>query len=355
MALLDGILFIGSVLVGIAMLLTLLVPFVQPSRIFFFPLLGLIAPVIFVLTVVLALYWIIRWRWIRAGLLIGLVLIGWYQVPLFYRMQFRRAYDEVKPAYGKGTFRLVTLNVRGFYSDLGHNSADRVAEFLTETDPDIVCLQEYHPDLAHRSASFNALLERYGAVCENGRSDAGEMIILSKFPILGAETLPDSDCSLWADLKIGEDTVRIFSNHLHTTQIKAYDEAFLTQRILTDSTRWAKMRSIIHRHRKNSELRAAQVDSIAPVIAATQGRRIVCGDFNDTPVSYVYRTMAQGSKDAFSSCGTGYSHTFRGFLNALRIDYVLYSRGLEALAYEVPDLTASDHLPVVVQLQKTEL
>ena len=76
-----------------------------------------------------------------------------------------------------------------------------------------------------------------------------------------------------------------------------------------------KLRSMAGRFRENSVLRAAQVDSIAVVVEAWRSRCIVCGDFNDTPMSYVYRTMAKGLNDAFSQCGSGYSHTFRGFFN----------------------------------------
>ncbi len=69
-------------------------------------------------------------------------------------------------------------------------------------------------------------------------------------------------------------------------------------------------------------------------------------------MSYVYRTMARGLRDAFRECGSGYSHTFRGFYNTLRIDYVL-SGGFEPLSYEVLPVDYSDHHPVVVRLRKS--
>lgn len=352
--LLDGCMLLASIVFGVALALTLVVPFVNPSRVFFFPLLGLIAPAVYVAAVILALYWIVRWQWIRACVLIGVILLASFDVPLFYRVQFRRTYGE--PDYGRGTFRMMTYNVRGFYGDDRGSSTDRIAALLDTLDLDLVCLQEFNTALARRSSAMQQLLERYSVVGSHGRSDAGPMVILSKFPIVQSDTIPESGDALWADLRIGEDVVRIFSNHLHTTEIKAYDDEFITQRLfLSDSTRWARFRSIAGRHRRNSELRAQQVDRIASVIAATPTRYLVCGDFNDTPVSYVYRTMARGTKDAFSECGTGYSHTFRGFFNTLRIDYVLHSGGLEALSYEVlPVSDCSDHLPVVVRLQKSE-
>ena len=349
----DGCMTALSLVVGATMLLTLLVPYVNPAKVAIFPILGLTAPAIYIATLVLALFWIIRWRWIQVCLLLVPILLGCFSISLFYRPQIRRTYDEAN--YDRSAFKVLTYNVRAFYDDQGQSSADQISRLLSQLDPDIICLQEYNAALAGRSAAFTQLLENYSHIGSAGTHDAGPMLIMSKFPILRSDTIPSFGCSMWADVRIGDETVRIFNNHLHTTDIKSYDDEFISRRLyLTDSTRWAKIRSIVHRHRKNCVLRAGQVDSIAPVIADTRTRYIICGDFNDTPVSYVYRTMARGAEDAFSACGADYSHTYRGFFNALRIDYVLSSDGLEARTYEVPDITCSDHLPVVVRLQKSE-
>lgn len=349
---LDGFMTLLTIGVGVMLAFTLLVPFINPSEVAFFPLLGLIAPAVYVAALVLALYWVIRWRWIHAGLILVPILLACFSVPLFYRAQLRRTYGE--PKYDRSAIKILTYNVRYFYDDRGQTSPDRVTRLIQQLAPDIICLQEYNAAVAHESAAFTHLLENYSKVGSNGSVVAGPMLILSKYPIIRSDTVAALGSSLWADIRIGDDIVRVFNNHLHSTDIKADDDQFITKRLyLTDSTRWSKMRSIIHRHRKNSVLRAEQVDLIAPVIASTPTRYIICGDFNDTPISYVYRTMARGTKDAFSECGKGYSHTYRGFFNTLRIDYVLYSKGLEALSYEVPRVAYSDHLPVVVRLQKT--
>ena len=84
---------------------------------------------------------------------------------------------------------------------------------------------------------------------------------------------------------------------------------------------------------------------------ATRTRRIVCGDFNDTPLSYTYRLMSRGLQDAFREKGRGFSHTYRGFYNTFRIDYVLVSDDFEVLSYEVPSVEFSDHHPVFVRLK----
>ena len=61
---------------GCGMIVTLLAPFVHPGRTWIFPVLGLVAPAVYVITLLVTLYWIIRWRWRIALPLVVLLLAG---------------------------------------------------------------------------------------------------------------------------------------------------------------------------------------------------------------------------------------------------------------------------------------
>lgn len=343
--------FVTAVAAG-AMVLTLLAPYVNPDRWWGFPVLGLAAPAVYLVIVALALYWIVRWRWIFAGAMLLLVFVGLFKVSLFYKPEFKRYYGDSGPE--RGSFTVLTYNVRLFYDDDGDDCAGRIARLIEAHRPDILCLQEYNARLAEASPEFRSLADGYDRTF-GGEDDVQDrsLVIWSRYRILRSGTI-EPHASIWADLAVGEDTVRVFCNHLRSTAIKSSDDAFITQhQYLSDTAREVKLRSIVQRFRENSVLRAAQVDSIARVIGSAPRTKIVCGDFNDTPMSYVYRRMAEGLSDAFRVCGRGYSHTFRGFYNTLRIDYVLVSPQLEPQAYEVFDEPLSDHLPVWVRLKKT--
>ena len=357
--LLDVAMTLLSAVVAVVLVLTYLVPYVNPSRVWFFPALGLAAPITYVAGVMLMLYWIIRWRWLRAGVMILVVVIGFFKVSLFWRPDIRRTYEDDSQNPDRGTFKVMTYNVRSFYGENGHSSVEDILRLIEEQDPDIICLQEFNARLAARSEEFSLLEEKYESA-GFGRTAAPDSVyeaplaVLSKFRILRSGTVLTPASSVWADLMVGDDTVRVFNNHLRSTAINAADNVYITEhRFLSDTARETKILSIVGRLRENSVLRAAQVDSIARVIDATHTRRIVCGDFNDTPMSYVYRTMAHGLRDAFRSCGSGYSHTYRGFFNTLRIDYVL-SGGFEPVTYETLMVDYSDHHPVVVRLKKSD-
>ena len=354
--LLDLLMTLLTAVTAVTMVVTFFVPYVDPGRVWFFPVLGLAAPAVYVVTVVLALYWIIRWRLVRAGIMVALVVVGLFKVSLFYRPEFRRNYGDER--YDRRAFKVMTYNVRGFYGENGLSSVGDVLQLIGDHNPDIICLQEFNARLAGQSDEFALLDEKYESAVF-GRTQAPDslygapLVILSKYRILRSDTVLTPSSSVWADVMVGEDTVRIFNNHLRSTAINASDNQFITShQFLSDTARETKIRSIVTRLRENSVLRAAQVDSIAQVVGATRTRRIVCGDFNDTPMSYVYRTMARGLRDAFRECGSGYAHTFRGFYNTLRIDYVL-SGGFEPLSYEVLPVDYSDHHPVVVRLRKS--
>ena len=355
MRLVDLLLTLLSAAVSLALFLTYLVPYVNPGKVWFFPVLGLAAPGIYVAAVVLMLYWIIRWRWLRAGVMLALVVVGLFEVSLFWRPEIRRSYGD--PNYGRNSFKVMSYNVRGFYAENGHSSVDSVLMLIDQQDPDIICLQEFNHRLAQRSEAFALLDEKYESAYY-GRTDdpdsfGASLTVLSKYRILRSGVVLTPSSSVWVDLLMDEDTVRVFNNHLHSTAINASDNEFITShRFLLDTARETKIRSIVTRLRENSVLRAAQVDSIAQVKAETTTPIVVCGDFNDTPISYVYRVMADGLQDAFSECGSGYSHTYRGFFNTLRIDYVLCSETLEPLSYETLPVEYSDHHPVVVRLKK---
>lgn len=352
----DLVMTLLTVVAGVTTVLTYFVPYVNPARVWFFPVLGLAAPAIYVASVILTLYWIIRWRWVRAGVMLVIVAAGIFKVSLFWRPEIRRSYAE-EATYERGAFKVMTYNVRSFYGENGGSSVEDILRLIDAEDPDIICLQEFNARLAERCEEFALLGEEY-EIAHFGRTQAPDSVygstlaILSKYRLLRSNTVLTPSSSVWADVMVGDDTVRVFNNHLRSTAINARDNEFITShRFLSDTARETKIRSIVTRLRENSVLRAAQVDSIAQVVSATRTRRIVCGDFNDTPMSYVYRTMARGLRDAFSECGSGYAHTFRGFYNMLRIDYVL-SGGFEPLSYEVLPVDYSDHHPVVVRLKK---
>jgi endonuclease/exonuclease/phosphatase family metal-dependent hydrolase len=97
--------------------------------------------------------------------------------------------------------------------------------------------------------------------------------------------------------------------------------------------------------------RAKQARTVAEHIKKCPYPIIVCGDFNDTPLSYTYQILSEQLNDAFSEAGFGISNTYNGFLPLFRIDYVLHSERFKAISYQSEKVAMSDHFPVVAILE----
>ena len=347
----DTLLSLCTLLLGLAMPPVYAVPYVDPARMWIFPVLALAVPALYVFTVLLACYWIVRWRLLRAAWMAVLVVAGLFEVPLFWKPQLGRTYGD--GISERGSFRVMSYNVRYFYDAEGESSIDRVADLIDSLKPDVVCFQEFNARLAAQSERFGEIGTRY----ESARFDLGEeaepeLAVLSRYRIVRSGVVLAPESSVWADLQIGDDTVRIFNNHLRSTAIKAADNDYIVRHgFIGDTAVETKFRSIVRRLRRTGVLRAAQVDSIAAATERMRPERVVCGDFNDPPMSYAYRTMARGLNDTFAEGGTGYSYTYRGFFDLLRIDYVLASPHFETFSYEVLPLDCSDHYPVIARLR----
>lgn len=361
MLLVDFVLTLLSGVTFVVLLTALVVSRIDPEYTWALPMLGLVAPWIYLLTLLLALYWVVRWRLKRAALmgfalLVGLFSLSLYWRPDAYREQLQKKHDK-NFRYDRAAFKLLSYNVRFFYDDQGESSADSVANFIARQNPDIICLQEYNPTIAERSESWARVMEEYNTVQFNpGEEVWHRQAIYTRYRVLRSGVIMRPTTSIWADVVIRDDTVRVVNNHLQSTGITALDSEYLTEHAyLLDTAREEKLRSIVSRFHENCVLRADQADTIrAHVDSLAPAKRILCGDFNDTPLSYTYRTLARGMHDAFSEAGEGYSYTFRGFFDLLRIDYILTSKDFESLSYETPSVTYSDHLPLVVRLLQKE-
>jgi endonuclease/exonuclease/phosphatase family metal-dependent hydrolase len=100
------------------------------------------------------------------------------------------------------------------------------------------------------------------------------------------------------------------------------------------------------------EKRATQVQKVAEHKNNFTGKTIVCGDFNDTSVSYAYHTLAKGMQDSFSKKGFLFGKTFVNPTPFLKIDHVFLHNSFKVNSHRVINQPYSDHYPVIVTFSK---
>ncbi len=327
----DAIMMVVSIPVALLFLLLLFVPVINPNSAGIISTLGLIAPFIYVLLFILTLYWLLRWRWVAIPMTI-LSVVALFSLTLFFRPELKRYYEK---QYPRNAIRVLTYNTRSFIDDNGARCVDSIGTMIRAINPDIVCFQEMG-----FSNLVDSILQplKYKPLPKSLSRINLSPMVYSRHPIVHAERIDTMRNFAWADMVIRRDTIRVFNTHLHTTAIRRDEEQYIeNHQYLEEDGDMTKLRSIVGRLSANNKQRSVQVDTIAQIIALSPYPVIVCGDFNDIPISYTYHRMSDGLNDAFRQVGRGYSSTYRGFFDMLRIDYVLYDENFIPLGYDVVD------------------
>ena len=77
---------------------------------------------------------------------------------------------------------------------------------------------------------------------------------------------------------------------------------------------------------------------------------IICGDFNNTAFSYVYKEIKGGLQDAFKIAGNGFGRTYDFKFFPTRIDFILVDETITVDSFKTYDNHYSDHFPVMAKV-----
>ena len=318
---------------------------VDPAKAWFFTLFGLLYPVVLPVTALLFVWSLFRRSHMRLLLMIvllpSLFFFGRY-------VQFRRS----APAE-EGALKVVSYNV-GLFAH-GPEGADRlvladsVSRWLRAQDADLICLQEF---FLPNEVSMDDWIKRHfpGYKAEyyvfTGKRGAFGNLTLSRCPVADKGKINferSTNLALWTDVRLNSATVRLYNCHFESYNISLSN--LVKKDGAVEETERKMRRSITERPKQVAEVMRG-VDS-APV------QSLVLGDFNDNPLSYTYMRLLRGRHDSFVKAGKGFGATYRTLWPLLRIDYILYPPGLEAVTYEVPHMGYSDHYPIIATYYET--
>lgn len=241
-----------------------------------------------------------------------------------------------------GALRVVSYNMSMLHSVKG--KADAVDYILSDM-PDILCVQEFNYNIAKDDKNgAHRIIKAYPHILTDRKQRGSGQTIFSKYPIkhISTEGKPyhNPHNVLVADVAVGNTAIRVCNCHLQSILIT---ETVKNNAVTNRDKAPGVARKLVSASVKRSE----QVDKLALFIADNADVPLmVCGDFNDTPISYTYHTLTEQMNDAFVEAGSGWGDTFNGKLPPLRIDYILHSDHLRASRYKVPDVSCSDHFPV---------
>lgn len=313
-------------------------------------------PVVWVLNFVFVLFWLVTRPW--RSWLSGIVLV--VGIILFAGRTF--VWNSPTEPTGRGLpFRVFSYNVQGFgYTDdqvRYQQSSPRVRRtinYVLRYEAPVKCFQEFYNSTAIRDYDvvtrlrqagyqYNVLLEPTFARKTIGPIGAA---IFSIYPIVNAGRIKFNGFNgvVWADIRVGSDTVCVINVHLRSMGIRV--GRVLRQDELTSVKH--ETRGVLSALRSGFIDRREQVLLVEELIKNSQYPVIVTGDHNDTPYSVVYNRLRRLLPNSFEEAGRGFGFTYNRLPGFIRIDHQFHDPRLKPLNFETINyLRYSDHYPIV--------
>ncbi len=339
-------LFLGAnILVVLAFWAICLSSYVSPANFPSLSTMGLAFPVFAVVNILFVVFWLIfkiRHVWIPLVGLGCMVSYIWDYCPL----------NMSKDEEPENAIKVITFNVG---RTLSEDDRQKTIEYLNEANADVICLQEAYANWAQR-ADFKKLLKsrNYHYVYNQGE------YIITRFDVVG-DSIPlryftSSGHTFVHRFRHQEDTILIINNHLESNKLKDEDKAEfkdMIKRPRKDKIE-KKGNELVNYLTEAAAIRSVQVDSLCQFVEKNKGKSIIlCGDLNDTPISYTYQKISRELNSVFRKKGNGVGTTFneKGFW--VRIDHAFVSDDWTIhAAYVEKKIITSDHYPLVFSLTK---
>jgi endonuclease/exonuclease/phosphatase family metal-dependent hydrolase len=323
-------------------------PYVSPENFWVFSILGLFYPWLVLANILFLIIWaFLRKRYFIYSL--AWLILGWGQFTSLVGFKTKGQYPETDKE-----LRVMTFNCRNLIKpEAGTTrlSEEEITGLINEYQPDLLCFQEFPlPRIAGKYADY---ITR-GTECKYYFQDqGGQLAIFSKYPISKKRAkyyANHSNGYLSADITVDDKIYRLFNIHLQSNEVSKIADKVASEGKIQQKETWLTIRGMIGKYRNSARKRAAQAREISEHIKRSSNPVIICGDFNDVPLSNAYHLLSKGTTDTFKKAGVGIGTTYAGSIPGLRIDYILESAGLKTLTFEIIKVDYSDHYPVFTRL-----
>lgn len=318
------IFFVVHIVVFFLLAAMLLNAYVPPKTFPWFNLLSLGFPVLISVYIILTFFWIFSWKK-RAFVFLFLGLI--FFKPVIRWINYSPQKNETH------NLKVLTMNAKG-----GYYGTDRINDYISRQNADVVMLQEYGGEMKYH---FDGLKQA---------PDSWVIQVFSKHKIISQKQLIDSDhifnnaYATQTDIEIRGKIYRFINVYLQPFKFKKN----MVKLVGNSDEDEQKVKNVIKRLIPTFKMHQEQVGSIRRSIDNSPYPVILAGDFNSVPNSYEYYHLLDGLQDAFVEAGKGSGTSFHDYKFPIRIDYIFSSKNVKPLTYKVDrSVKLSDHFPVI--------
>jgi len=362
----KGIFIISNIIVALFFLLGCYGYLLNPQQYWFTGFFALGAFYLLLLLIGFLFFWLlVKPRF----MLIGLVSIGIAWVPLKQLVQLRgnNEFDFKKNAE---TLRVMSWNIEHF-EILTHKTnperKQKMLRLINMYQPDIACFQEavasdsvpgainYLPDII-KALNMPYYYYSYNPKLDFDIEHRFGIIIFSKYPIIHHKTISHSPHDYnsifqYVDVQRDKDTFRIFNLHLQSLKFTDQDLKYIDEPTIDEETNFKKPRTILQKFKSGFLKRQTQSLHVREEIDKSPYPVVVCGDFNDVPNSFAYKTIGKGLQNSFAKKGNGIGRTYVHISPTLRIDNIFSDKRFEVKQFIRDKQKLSDHFALITDLE----
>ncbi len=317
--------------------------------------LGMVFPFLLIMNMAFLVVFLI-FKWTRAWIPVLGFALAYGPITVYVPIHLDAEVPE-------NAIKIVSYNVCAYGGNYKYEAGfETVRDYLKNEKPDIVCLQEdndtwrrfvfrdYQKFLAYNDT----------VVLSNTPSSFNCLGIHTRYPIIRRERIfydsevNNGSAAWW--LKIGRDTVIVINNHFESCHLDVTDrrqyKQMLKGEMKSDSIR-TESKILLLKLADANVIRSRQIDRVSQFIRDHQGTSmILCGDFNDNPISYARHTIAQLLTDCYAETGRGIGVSYNQKEFFFRIDHLFCSSDIQPFNCKIDDnMDASDHYPLVSWLK----
>lgn len=265
-----------------------------------------------------------------------------------------------------GDIRMISYNVLNF-DDLydadkaSLDVANGIINMVREYRPDVLCIQEFA--LFKAKTSRANCIKLFGEMVEmpyhyyHTKAYFGGNLIFSRYPVSAVEDSTsfgkENGYGSVAQVDAGKKgKFLVLCTHLVSNQLTKDEVTMFSEPGNTKEEVQEYGKSIISKLGNAYKKRSKQVAEMLADVPHDGRPMIICGDFNDTPLSYTYHQIKKsGFTDSFVVAGMGIGHTYAGKLPLLRIDYIWGNDLIKPMKFQRLRFKGSDHYPILLEFK----
>ncbi|MBR1548574.1 MAG: endonuclease/exonuclease/phosphatase family protein [Prevotella sp.] len=316
---------------------------------------GMAFPFFLLANMAFLLFWVVfRWRMMW----IPVLAYALAYVPISIYMPIHPKSEDL----GEGALKLISYNVCSYGGNYKYeNGFEAVLKYLNDEHPDIVCIQEdadtwrkYVMQEYSKTFAYNDT-----AVISNTATSFNALGIHTRFPIIRRERInyrSSANGSVVWWLRVGADTLVVVNNHFESCHLDSKDRRQYRQMLKGEMQRdsmEAESKQLLIKLAEANEKRAPQIEAVRQYAEQhSQYPVVVCGDFNDNPISWSRHAMSRSLTDCYVATGNGIGLSYNQRAFSFRIDHIFCSEKIRPAGCKIDSkIDASDHYPIVCWLK----